>query len=761
MGYGNKYITVMIILLVLSLSVSGVIQATETGQVDISSCIFDGLSAFKITNLAVNEVNGYVYALGNSAGSNIAVIAIINASDRTNPVLDSCFNTGLVRADTVDINWWKRETLSESGILSVPNNQPANFDINFYNTSLAGDTLTLFKAFNLGGSVNDQIKEAQQLNLITATTALGVELTDNNLQEFNLVTGSQVNNVDVDLTPNLNGMSAPLGTTNAFHLVSGTSGAQLIKDGTSKPYKDSFTCTFGTGSVYDRLDQFQNKFVTACVSTVRLYNFDESIGNITSTISASHASSEAIAEFMTTNLLLVHNGSNRIIQYFTQNMTVAETFLLNNSDLSAMEYFDNHLYVLDNSERVVIYEIVPSELIKGINKKPRFLTHTTADDTPTVLTDVIVTATLDNPETLSASEDTIFGTTCTYEETTQIEQTFEVNISFCNGQTSIGNFNGIDFGFGQNISVCSETLQFGASFTGSLQLSFDVHTTSAGNATFAWTQFDGTGIGNFNVVMNTTDLTVETLGENIFDNLQTSGFPTRLFFTLDTNGFTGFTNVMAVGTNLLGTSAVLDEVFCNSEEFCFIGDNRVSLTNPVNVGGFKVVSSTGDLIIDNIRLKTVVQYPTGVADTSLIRTSTCNFATFGVFTTRSYADDDLYERSYLIFSDLTHTVTSTGLPTGSVGNISIGAILTDISSIAGFGDVISLALLALIFIGGITFGAIRLTDGSAQAGIFSGAIATLFFSFLGWLPIIGFVILILLSAGLITWLGSRLFFGGN
>lgn len=94
----------------------------------------------------------------------------------------------------------------------------------------------------------------------------------------------------------------------------------------------------------------------------------------------------------------------------------------------------------------------------------------------------------------------------------------------------------------------------------------------------------------------------------------------------------------------------------------------------------------------------------------------------------------------------------TGTGGGIVTNQTISDILNNVATLGGAGDEQSLTLIALIFIGAISFGGMRLTNsfGDMGSGVIGGLIglfiSTLFFFFLDWLPLIAMVLLIILCA---------------
>ncbi len=446
---------------------------------------------------------------------------------------------------------------------------------------------------------------------------------------------------------------------------------------------------------------------------------------------------------------------------------------ISSTTYGSIDYDFPHLFaVLNNAGNsdLISLEVISSESLPGINKKPSI--ENVRPTTSPVTTNQTINTFFDvnNPETATLNEQVLTANTCSYVETENFLEDFSnFNFSVC-GQAVIGTRKGVEFGNGLDLTQCSvsEVIPASTTINTNMIVSFDVFATVDSTAQIELLQSDASVLTTLSFDITNNLMTViansETILTNISLNFAGQNVPTRIFIQMSPGtGNANLVNLVAYSTNYFSRNDDISTTFCDTSEFCFIG-NFVTIASPT-MNDFRALginSATGDFAIDNFRVVTTAPYPTynqGLVINNL--NAVCFFETTSTNVNRIYASDVLYGHNYLSFTNVTYQVNQQGvITTPEIINSSIGGIINGIVRIGGFDDDFSLLILALIFMISAAIG--MFFSGMAIVGVvFIEALLITLFFFLGWIPLSIFVLVGLLAAALVALVGRNLFIGGG
>ncbi len=539
--------------------------------------------------------------------------------------------------------------------------------------------------------------------------------------------------------------------------------------------------TLGTGTGRDVFSVNGNNIIASNGNSNR-YIFNPSTNNatfsVTTTPTGANCNLKGSAFIATDQVLYLQictSGRNPELRVNNLGQTSTNSVInltQSSTTYGTLEYLFPFAYVIVNNAGnvdLLSFEIISNEALPGINKKP-VITNVRPETGTTTINQAISTFyDVVNPETATLNENILTTNSCSYAETENFLQDFSsFNFSVC-GQAIIGTRKGVTFGNGLDLTQCSNAvISAGGTYTANMIVSFDVFATVDSSAQIELLQSDGSTIQTLTLAIENNRLSMIAGTQLILENISIlfSGqqVPTRIFIQMNpttTNG--NLVNRIAYSTNYFSRNDDIRNTFCDSTEFCYIG-NFISTSN-TNLNDFTALfidTATGDMAIDNLRVVTTPEYPIYTSTTTLNNLdASCNFDSTGVKINRIYASDTVYGHNYLSHTNVTYTINQQGvIVVPAVSNTSVGALITGIVAIGGFKDDGSLLLLSLIFLVSASVG--MYFSGLAGTGVIfiDALLATLFF-FLGWIPLSVYVIVVLLAASLVSLSARNLFIGGG
>lgn len=761
-------------------------------QIDIEN--IDSCMDFP-NSMTINDETGHLYVYGDTLIGN-EKIGVFNVSSNGQIDQLSCLSVGNT-GDSKVINYLPRadDTTGVSGYLLASIDPFASTQsLKIFNISTSGTTLTLTKAIEVS---NTGLFEATKGNALLGDdniiTACG---NDRKIYEINRVTET------VDETLTMTGSNNCLGISETYSLTGNNliiatlqnEGQRVIQNKNSQTYTDSLSVTSNSWDRIEKINTGDTEGLISIASTdIQFYSFDNDNvnnnnvsprGTYTGVGSQSGNAWINTEQYLSTSIDPVTGDIDLILLDTTDiDNPILEESVETNQDSSSARvtiiYDFPYSFVLANNgssggNSLASYTITQTTYNETNNKKPEVQNLRTLSGNTNAVININKTILYDveNPETLSIGEEILTTGVCTYEEETQFINTF-VNTTVCELQ-NIGTIKSNNYGTGLNLTACFNdfVLTGTESTTGNMIISFDVYSKKNidSSATISFIQFNGDIIETFNIIVNNNTLKLRadtrTLLSIDIDSV-TGNIPTRLFFQLNpTSSITDIRNKIYVSTNKFNEpSATLDKTFCDTSEFCYIGDFNSVTPLYNNFYGLLIDSATGNIAIDNFKVKTTNDYEPYTQTTSTSFNSICKFNETGTKTVRVYASDEVFGNNYLSFKDLVLTVTSTQiLLDGEEGdftivNGSITQILNDVANVSGIGQGDKLILSLIVILIGM-FAVFKYVEDamfSVAGALVVGIVLTLIFVFIGWLNTLSLIILLIMTALAGTYLLTKPF----
>lgn len=395
---------------------------------------------------------------------------------------------------------------------------------------------------------------------------------------------------------------------------------------------------------------------------------------------------------------------------------------------------------------------------------------------------------LNNPEADLGVENSYYKVTCDYSDTTQYYEDFSranfttwnnnEGLYLYNGNVSLANIgyvNGYDFGNGLLLDNVSVTFSNDNGLDGVVDYSFDIVGDSYSQF---YVEFYDNGLGliaTANIVIDDYQLTItDGYGNTAIKNITTwynyQHYPIRVFFEFRTtnNPYSYY----YVGTNNFyeSDSDNIDNIYCDSSYYCYIGLVPLEASSVyTNVFSMKIndltIENLNNTIIDNVRIKTLDTNPSPyyyTQDTTI--TDSCTYSSIGAYKTCIFASDELAGTNFLYKDCFDVSVTSLGIggtnanETAGRPESNLGAMITDITSLALGDSSGTYILVALIIVASMTIGSILMvskvagdSNVGAIAGGFTALFSTIFFYYLNWFPLTVMVLIVLISVGTTTY----------